>query len=171
MKNIGLIIISLCLLSFQAFAGAKKYIVTVNSPQVFKQLQAHKKGFNTFGAFNNQGHSFHFLSDGPQKITQTLDNLEMLVMETDNPQDVETLKASGLVDVEEEIIIPEPKPVGDFSANTTYGALGGPMDTPWGIKAVKAPEAWMGSNEGDGVRVLVLDTGIDRDHPALKSRF
>ncbi|MGZ3796017.1 MAG: S8 family serine peptidase, partial [Pseudobdellovibrionaceae bacterium] len=43
---------------------------------------------------------------------------------------------------------------------------------PWGIAAVKAPEAWQASNnKGNGARVLVLDTGIDAEHPALKANF
>ncbi|MCB0391476.1 MAG: S8 family serine peptidase [Bdellovibrionales bacterium] len=171
MKRVGLILISLTFISFQALAEAKKYIVTVNSSQIFKQIQAHKKGFDTFGTFNNSNSSFHFLSEGPQKITKTLDNLEMLVMETENPQDIAALKASGLVEVEEEIIFPEPKPVAHFNGANSYGSYGGPIDTPWGINAVRAPQAWVNSSEGQNVRVLVLDTGIDRDHPALKSRF
>ncbi|MCB9025044.1 MAG: S8 family serine peptidase [Bdellovibrionaceae bacterium] len=171
MKNILVTLVSVCLLSLQTLAEAKKYIVTINSPQVFKQLQAHKKGFDTFGTFTEQSSTFHFLSQNPQKINVTFDNLEMLVLETNNPQDIETLKASGLVDVEEEVIFPEPKPFVNTSANNTFGRLSGPLDTPWGIDAVKAPQAWGNSNEGEGVRVLVLDTGIDKDHPALKSRF
>src|SRR5690606_41866488 len=43
--------------------------------------------------------------------------------------------------------------------------------TPYGILMVKAPEAWAASHQGKGVRVLVLDTGIDKDHPALKENF
>ncbi|MCB0356183.1 MAG: S8 family serine peptidase [Bdellovibrionales bacterium] len=170
MKNILLTILGLSIVSFQSFAAAKKYIVTVNSPQMFKQIQAHQKGFNTFGTFDHQNNGFHFLSEGPQKLTKTLDNLEMLVVETENAKDIEVLKASGVVEVEEEVIFPEPKPLVTFS-NTKGGINNGPLETPWGINAVKAPEAWSGSSEGMGARVLVLDTGIDRDHPALKSRF
>ncbi len=43
--------------------------------------------------------------------------------------------------------------------------------TPWGILAVKAPRAWANSVDGTGVLLAILDTGIDRDHPALKSNF
>jgi subtilisin family serine protease len=43
--------------------------------------------------------------------------------------------------------------------------------TPWGILAVKAPEAWIKSNYGQGARVAVIDTGIDKDHPALAPNF
>lgn len=44
-------------------------------------------------------------------------------------------------------------------------------NTPWGIIAVKAPEAWAKANAGLGARVAVIDTGIDKDHPALAPNF
>ncbi len=48
--------------------------------------------------------------------------------------------------------------------------LSGPR-TPWGILNVKAMEAWELSNQGEGARVVVLDTGIDINHPALKNQI
>jgi subtilisin family serine protease len=47
--------------------------------------------------------------------------------------------------------------------------LGQPQ--PWGIQAVKAPQAWALGYQGQGVRVLVLDTGVDKNHPVLKNQF
>ncbi len=44
------------------------------------------------------------------------------------------------------------------------------MDQPWGIAAVKAPGAWT-TTKGETARVMVLDTGLDAEHVALKSRF
>lgn len=40
---------------------------------------------------------------------------------------------------------------------------------PWGIKRVNAPQVWP-ILRGSGVRVGVLDTGIDRTHPELSAR-
>lgn len=37
---------------------------------------------------------------------------------------------------------------------------------PWGVRRVKAPSVW-DTTRGNGVRVGVLDTGIDRSHPDL----
>ena len=171
MNKFILLVISVYLNSVQVFAETKRYIVTINSPQIFKQLQAHQKGFNTFGTFTEQNNAFHFLSQGTQKISKTFDQLNMLVLETENTVDIEALKTNEWVEVEEEVIFPEPKPLANLNNDSAYGSASGPIETPWGIKAVKAPEAWLNATEGDGVRVLVLDTGIDKDHPALKSRF
>lgn len=43
--------------------------------------------------------------------------------------------------------------------------------TPWGILAVHAAEAWADAQAGKNARVLVLDTGIDKDHQSLKANF
>jgi subtilisin family serine protease len=43
--------------------------------------------------------------------------------------------------------------------------------TPWGIINVKAREAWAESHQGQGSRVLILDTGIDSAHPALRNQI
>ncbi len=41
---------------------------------------------------------------------------------------------------------------------------------PDGVKQVKAPSAW-GTSKGKGIRVAVLDTGIDFEHPDLKYNY
>jgi len=40
------------------------------------------------------------------------------------------------------------------------------QETPWGIKKVSAPAAWA-KTQGEGVKLAVIDTGIDRTHPDL----
>ncbi len=44
-------------------------------------------------------------------------------------------------------------------------ALG--QSTPWGVDRIDADLAWPAGNAGSGVRVAILDTGIDSDHPDL----
>lgn len=41
----------------------------------------------------------------------------------------------------------------------------------WGVEMIGAPEAWLLGATGKGVRVLVLDSGIDKNHPALKNKI
>ncbi len=45
------------------------------------------------------------------------------------------------------------------------------FDLQWGHDAIDAPEAWTTGARGDGVRVAVLDDGIDSDHPDLASNL
>lgn len=44
------------------------------------------------------------------------------------------------------------------------------QETPWGIARVKAPQAWA-ATRGAGVKLVVIDTGIDRTHPDLAPRL
>ncbi|PIP83987.1 MAG: hypothetical protein COR54_06500 [Elusimicrobia bacterium CG22_combo_CG10-13_8_21_14_all_63_91] len=48
-------------------------------------------------------------------------------------------------------------------------SVGKNAEIQWGIKAVNAPAAWA-SNRGRGVKVGVVDTGIDPTHPELAAR-
>ena len=43
-------------------------------------------------------------------------------------------------------------------------------DLDWGVKAIKAPEVW-NKTRGEGVKILLIDTGIDTNHPELKDAF
>ena len=57
-------------------------------------------------------------------------------------------------------------------------ALGGPagatndplFEEQWSLALIKAPDAW-GAATGDGVTIGVIDTGVDVDHPDLRSKI
>ncbi|MBI4061332.1 MAG: S8 family peptidase [Elusimicrobia bacterium] len=52
------------------------------------------------------------------------------------------------------------------SAEKFKPAAPGKQETPWGIARVKAPAAWA-TSRGKGVKLVVIDTGIDMTHPEL----
>ncbi len=47
----------------------------------------------------------------------------------------------------------------------------GKGEQPWGIVRVKAEDAWERTGGGSGVRVAVIDTGIDFNHPDLRANY
>jgi subtilisin family serine protease len=75
----------------------------------------------------------------------------------------------------------QPTPLPDFSAaldalrapsSSRFPAsrAGGPRgDVPWGVQRVHAPAAWP-QTQGAGVKIAIVDTGIDYMHPALEGK-
>ena len=45
------------------------------------------------------------------------------------------------------------------------------FEIPYGVKQLQAPEIWAQGEKGSGIVVALLDTGIDREHPDLKSNI
>lgn len=42
---------------------------------------------------------------------------------------------------------------------------------PWGVSKIRAPEVWPGGNKGTGIKVCIIDTGIDYNHEDLKDNY
>jgi len=42
---------------------------------------------------------------------------------------------------------------------------------PWGVSHINAPALWAAGNKGTGVKVAVIDTGIDYTHPDLAANY
>lgn len=176
MKTISmkLIISVLATLTISGIASAKdRYLVIYKSKQGFSAM--------------NQ----YMLTEGVSslKIQDSLANIHGQVIRTANPKAIEALKNHPEVAVvEAEFFRPSPKPLNGFKLVKANNDV--PSDdqassdpqiqvpnfnegvaTPWGITAVHAPEAWQVAQGGAKARVLVLDTGIDPKHPALKANF
>lgn len=133
-------------------------------------------------------------------LKESLKHINGMVIQTADQRVIDQLRNHPEVAVvEAEFFTPAPKPVNGFnvfSANLDSKSKRKPKPsvgvpavdpvianpsvlpvfqagekTPWGILAVNAPQAWELSDGGAHARVLVLDTGIDKDHPALKDNF
>ncbi|MEK6627119.1 MAG: S8 family serine peptidase [Bdellovibrionota bacterium] len=164
-----------------SFAQAKdRFLVQFKSEQGFKAMESY---------FNN--------TESTDSVMQKpLENVHAIVLNNANSNLVDRLKNHPEVDfVEAEYFIPSPKPVNGFKISQVsiqkfeiarrnkkprqlnMGDLGsvpefreGPA-TPWGILAVNAGAAWSLSEAGTKARVLVLDTGIDAEHPSIAANF
>lgn len=168
-------------------ARAQRVIVFMKDQTSFTQVQNHFAKFgsqNLMTQNNLWGAAPHALSQVNGNIQTTLKSLNSVIVKIENSSEIQKLRLNPAVEfVDEEVFHPAPKPVrgsavmSNFSRNgahTTGEATGQFVpnaSTPWGINAVRAVEAWPLSHQGEGARVLVLDTGIDKDHPSLKGNL
>ncbi|MEZ0391340.1 MAG: S8 family peptidase [Pseudobdellovibrionaceae bacterium] len=105
---------------------------------------------------------------GAYKVLKVHPHLQAYLIES-NDENLQSISPEVLI--EKDFRHPLPK----MEARTADLKLF-PMDlsqqgAPWGVVTVRASEAWPLSHKGKGARVLVLDTGIDRDHPALQGQI
>lgn len=123
------------------------------------------------------------------KVEDSLANINGQVLEVSNSKAIEALKNHPeVLVVEAERFTPAPRPVNGYklaravrtwnevapvASDDTQSVphLNEGVATPWGIMAVHAGDAWDNAQAGRNARVLVLDTGIDPKHPALKANF
>lgn len=160
----------------QAWADSTRYIVTFKSSDRYRAASVNwnkSAKLAELGLSSAQNQSGMRLLNTDAKIVRALDKVEMMIVEADSTSVAEQLKKHPAVaDVEAEIFLAAPRPVnGTFGADVASRTAGDcMMETPWGIHAVKADAAWA-VTKGQGSRVMILDTGIDKDHPDLVSRF
>jgi subtilisin family serine protease len=148
--------------------GNKRYLVKMKSQTAFNSIVTQMR-HNSPAFFQNPRVAQFQVFNQITNSTEALENVGLLVVEA---SDVNNLKNNPAVDyVEEEVMHPLP----DFP--TIALARGNPPPSnsvtvvqPWGIAAVKAPAAWA-TTRGESSTVLVLDTGVDKGHPAIRDRF
>jgi len=150
-----------------ANAEGKRYLVEFKSPQTFEMMaQRFQRAAMTPG-----GASGVRLFHGNVTVNEPLMNMKMMVVETADASAIQSLRSHPAVAfVEEEVFVPAPAPMATGPAQPSAPSAKVKIETPWGVTAVKAPEAWA-VTKGEQARVLVLDTGVDPEHPALKANL
>lgn len=165
-------------------ANAARYIVVMKSKEVFVQTHAQVM---TSGALNmasvqliKNGQVVRPFANVEATVEDSLENLNSVVLNIEDDQMAQVLASNSAISiVEKEYFLPSPKPVAGFQLTQPWAydlkartlANNNGTRAPWGINAVRAPQAWKASKAGQGARVAVLDTGIDKDHPALAANF
>lgn len=160
---------------FATAAQAERVIVIMKDQQSFKSahMAYKKKGSYALKGFQ-WGAQPGALAQVDGQVEDSLENLNTLIIDAKDENEIAKIKANPAVAyVEKEIFHEAPRPVKGFlgaAVKSQQSRNLGPK-TPWGIHAVRAPQAWAVSNRGQGARVLVLDTGIDQNHPSIKDNF
>jgi subtilisin family serine protease len=109
-------------------------------------------------------------------VTATMDEVGLATVTSSDPEflvKASKMKGIGAVIRDFQIQWIDPSKEKGMKVQDTYGnppASGDDdffFDLQWGHDAIDAPEAWNAGYRGEGVRVAVLDTGFDLDHPDL----
>ena len=161
---------------FSFSANGKRYIVTFKDKGTFSLMQARVAGEGPTPSHISR--MAQLMRVGVQPV-EVLDHLGIIIVDvdTDDPQTLEKLKSHPHVVVEEDVAIPTPSPFpfyagyieadgGDSADDEVFVA----PERPWGLDRIDTPKAWE-ETRGEGARVLVLDSGIDKDHPEFAGRF
>jgi serine protease len=151
--------------------AAKRYIIIYKSEQGFKSMNQFMKTNSSFNQFG---------------LVQSLENVQNTIIRTANLDLIAKLKNHPEIsDVIEEYFFPPPRLLNGaklsirsdlpeaeiLNENANPDSFVQTEGTPWGIIAVKAPSAWGISDAGSQSRVLVVDTGIDMAHVALRKNI
>lgn len=190
MKRIAIALVaSVVMVALSGQAGNKRYLVIMKGSENYKAAQtvfSHKDRMRP--GLNLKADVFNLPSGAqvallPATLEKSMNRLNAIVVKMDDSQEKYLRTNPGVLAVEEEIFHPAPRPVNGFGLRgvavpsskrakvTGSGGFQTGAKTPWGITAVKAVEAWRDSQAGLSARVAILDTGIDKDHPALAANF
>ena len=70
-----------------------------------------------------------------------------------------------------EVAFATPNFVSQYRRDATTGAASAPAAAQWHLKLVRARQAWATTRGKSGIRVAVLDDGVDVEHPELRTNL
>ena len=169
--------------SAQAEEVLSRYLVQYHSPAI---VQDAARKLSAPALRNNGLQGRVRIMNNDLRLVNALRNTRMLEILATRDEAAALALDANVALVEKEFFIPGPAPMATKTLKSTnVTALPNPGDLfnegeiTWGLKAVSAVNAWKAAQAvdgkqtmaGRGARVLVLDTGIDRDHTDITSRF
>ncbi|WP_372751963.1 S8 family serine peptidase [Labilibaculum sp.] len=109
------------------------------------------------------------------KINRKLSEIGMYVVESNESGFMEKAKkikgvSNVLPDLQLQWVQPETTDE-ELFVSMSIGSNESFYGYQWGMEAIEAPGAWNLGFTGDGVRVFILDSGIDAEHPDLASNL
>lgn len=167
MKTKSLILVSMPLMMvLSQAASAERYMVAFKSHGLHQQLVTQKTSLQLQSYMAAKGYALT-----ADKIQAHLPNINTSIVNNLTSDQVDALKKNAdVLFVEKEIKRPLPFKVGIFKKPILNEHMFRffEQDRPWGINAINTGITWNVTSGGAGARVLVLDTGIDRDHPSVR---
>ncbi len=102
-------------------------------------------------------------------IVKTIPQIGIVVVKTSDPDfENKVAKLSSVRSVIPDLIVNSIAPKVHLMANPpSIGDNEWYFSYQWGMDAINAPEAWNAGYLGTGVKVFILDSGIDAEHPDL----
>lgn len=154
-------------------AHAERYMVKLRSPSTFKsEVDTLRKNLVS----GNWGrHATSSKLFGKQvRFVDAISRGNLLIVDSNDKAAIEGLKFDPSVEyVEQEQWFKIPN-IRLSQKSLSYSQTPSTEEITWGLEAVGAQTAWNLATEGSkglGVRVAVIDSGIDRAHVDLKDRF
>ena len=108
------------------------------------------------------------------EIVRTIPEIGIAVVKSSNPNfEQNVLKINGVRSVVPDLTVNwlEPINVQPMANPASIGDNEYFFPLQWGMDAIDAPEAWNAGFTGEGVRIAILDSGIDKDHPDLSTNL
>ncbi len=173
-------------LAWTPVADATRYLVQMHSPAMAQRiaLQVREAKEPQLGMRN----AFLNLPRKPADKSVLVSDLGLKVQDVQRAGRLLTVEVNSDVELsqlannphfafyEAEEFFKAPDPVVEYKGPQAWRNVYSEFkEIPWGLKAAKVIEAWNVNPTqpimGNGARVLVLDTGIDRNHEDLAERF
>ena len=156
------------------FSYAKPLAISFDSPMLLEGIKKQLKEPKLLKSQKNLPGVFASLSpNNGAELIKEYKNLGIIIIDTEDTSDLKELSKKGFLNILEDWDIPAPPKINAYKkiqANASLAPLG-LIEEPWGIDAINAEATWNHVNFGSGVRVLILDTGIDKDHPDIADNF